>query len=69
MVSKTKFDKCFIENFCDMIDAGIVDSYNVIKVVLQDSVSLAGLLITTECLVIKEKGYERKNKHYIYHYL
>lgn len=38
-----------------MIDAGVVDSYNVIKTILQDSVSLAGLLITTECLVVKEK--------------
>ena len=43
-----------------MIDAGVVDSYNVVKSILQDSVSLAGLLITTECLVIKEKQYERK---------
>ena len=43
-----------------MMEAGIIDSYNVIKVILQDAVSLAGILITTECLVIKEKQYERK---------
>ena len=38
-----------------MVDSGVVDSLNVIKTVLQDSVSLAGMLLTTECLVIKEK--------------
>ena len=43
-----------------MVDAGVVDSLNVIKTVLTDSVSLAGMLLTTECLVIKEKQYERK---------
>jgi chaperonin GroEL (HSP60 family) len=45
-----------------MIDEGIVDSYNVIKVILQDSVSLAGLLMTTECIVVKEKVYERNKQ-------
>jgi chaperonin GroEL (HSP60 family) len=45
---------------CDMVDNGIVDSFNVIKAILQDSVTLTGLLITTECLVVKEKGYTRK---------
>lgn len=42
-----------------MIDEGIVDSFNVVKVILQDSVAMAGLLMTTECLVVKDKSYER----------
>lgn len=51
----------YIERVCDMVESGVVDSYSVIKSILQDSVSLAGMLITTECLVIKDKNYERKN--------
>ena len=43
-----------------MVEDGVVDSFSVIKTILQDSVSLAGMLITTECLVIKDKSYERK---------
>ena len=40
-----------------MMDRGIYDSYNVIKVILQDSISLAGMVITTECILVKEKSY------------
>ena len=48
-----------------MMDAGIIDSLNVIKVILQDAISLAGMVITTECIVIKEKNYTPKSfKHY-----
>lgn len=43
-----------------MAESGIVDSFAVVKTILQDSVSLAGMLITTECLVVKDKTYERK---------
>lgn len=43
-----------------MMDKGIFDSFNVVKVILQDSVSLAGILLTTECMVVKEKPYTRK---------
>lgn len=43
-----------------MAEAGVVDSFAVIKTILQDAVSLAGMLITTECLVVKDKSYERK---------
>ena len=43
-----------------MMETGVVDSFTVVKSILQDSVSLAGMLITTECLVVKDKNYERK---------
>lgn len=43
-----------------MVEAGVVDSFAVIKTIMQDAVSLAGMLITTECLVVKDKNYERK---------
>jgi chaperonin GroEL len=47
----------FFEN---MIHEGIVDSFNTIKTSIDDSVSVASLLITTECIVIKEVDYDRK---------
>ena len=43
-----------------MMESGVVDSFAVVKTILQDAVSLAGILITTECLVVKDKTYDRK---------
>jgi len=45
------------EEICDMMDRGIYDSFNVIKVILQDSIGLASMVITTECILVKEKSY------------
>ena len=42
---------------CDLMDRGIYDSYNVVKTILEDSASLAGMVITTECILVKEKSY------------
>lgn len=36
---------------------GVIDSYNAVKCVLTDSVSLASLVLTTECLVVNDKTY------------
>jgi chaperonin GroEL (HSP60 family) len=48
-----------------MMDNGIYDSFNVIKVILQDSVSLAGMVVTTECILVKDKSYKPLPlKHY-----
>jgi chaperonin GroEL len=44
----------------NMIEEGILDSYNTIKTAVEDAVSVASLLITTECVVYKEYDYERK---------
>ena len=41
------------EQVCDMIESGIVDSQQVVQAYLQDAVSLAGMLLTTECLVLR----------------
>ena len=49
-----------VEEICDMMESGVVDSFAVVKTILQDAVSLAGILITTECLVVKDKTYDRK---------
>ena len=53
------------QQMCDMMDRGIYDSYNVVKVILEDSVSLAGMVVSTECILVKEKSYVPLSlKHY-----
>ena len=48
-----------------MVDCGIVDSFSVVRTYLQDAVSLSGLLLTTETLVVKDRNYEPLSlKHY-----
>jgi chaperonin GroEL (HSP60 family) len=48
-----------------MMEAGIVDSLLVVSTYMQDAVSLAGMLLTTEAVVFKEKTYTPLSlKHY-----
>jgi len=39
------------ENYCDLVDAGIIDPTKVVRVALQDAASVASILITTEAMV------------------
>jgi chaperonin GroEL len=39
------------EQYVDMLTAGIVDPTKVVRVALQDTASIAGLMITTEAMV------------------
>ena len=55
----------FSEN---MIEDGILDSYNTIKTAIEDAVSVSSLLITTECVVYKEVDYDR-NIFYNYFFI
>jgi chaperonin GroEL len=53
------------EEMCDMMDRGIYDSFSVVRTVLEDAVSLAGMIVTTECILVKEKDYKPMPlKHY-----
>ncbi|MBF0561918.1 MAG: chaperonin GroEL [Alphaproteobacteria bacterium] len=45
-------------SYCDMVKAGIIDPTKVVRTALQDAASVAGLLITTECMVA-----EKPEKH------
>lgn len=53
------FDIVSQEYFQDMTDKGIIDSYNTIKCSVEDAISVAGLIVTTECIVYKEIDYDR----------
>jgi chaperonin GroEL len=39
------------EEYCDMVQAGIIDPTKVVRVALQDAASVAGLLVTTEAMI------------------
>ena len=41
------------DEYVDMLDAGIVDPTKVVRSALENAVSVAGLLLTTECLIAK----------------
>ena len=46
------------EIFGDLIEAGIIDPTKVTRLALQNAASIAGLLLTTECVVAKTKDKE-----------
>ncbi|WP_377811179.1 TCP-1/cpn60 chaperonin family protein (plasmid) [Azospirillum sp. A29] len=39
--------------FTDLLKAGIIDPAKVVRIALQDAASVAGLLITTEALIVE----------------
>ncbi len=41
------------DRYVDMLDAGIVDPTKVVRTALENAVSVAGLLLTTECMIAK----------------
>ena len=43
------------EEFCDLITAGVVDPTKVTRTALEKAVSVAGTLLTTECMIVVEK--------------
>jgi chaperonin GroEL len=47
------------ETFGDLVEAGIIDPTKVTRLALQNAASIAGLLLTTECVVGVEKEEEK----------
>jgi chaperonin GroEL len=43
------------EEYVDLVSAGIVDPTKVVSIALQDAVSVASLLITTEAMVAEKR--------------
>ena len=39
------------EEYVDMVEAGVIDPTKVVRSALQNAASIAGLLLTTECLI------------------
>jgi chaperonin GroEL len=53
------FDAAKLE-FCDLIEAGIVDPTKVVRFALQNAASVSGLLLTTEALVAEKPKEEKR---------
>lgn len=43
-----------VEEFCDLVESGVVDPTKVTRTALEKAVSVAGTLLTTECMVVSE---------------
>lgn len=48
--------------FVDLITAGVIDSFKVVELSLENAVSAAGTLITTECAITNEPEEEKEEK-------
>jgi chaperonin GroEL len=42
------------EEYCDMLEAGIIDPTKVARVALENAASVSGLLLTTEALIVEK---------------
>ena len=42
------------EEWCDMLEAGVIDPTKVTRTALEKAVSVASTLLTTECMVVNE---------------
>ena len=43
------------ETFCDLREAGVVDPAKVTRVALENAASVAGMFLTTECVICDKK--------------
>jgi len=48
--------------YCDLVKEGVIDPTKVVRIALQNAASIAGLLLTTECLVTEIPEKEEKSK-------
>ena len=46
--------------YCNFIESGIIDPVKVTRVALENAVSIASMMLTTECLMVQEKPTETK---------
>jgi chaperonin GroEL len=42
------------EEWCDMLEAGVIDPTKVTRTALEKAVSVASTLLTTECMIVNE---------------
>ncbi|MEK7467765.1 MAG: chaperonin GroEL [Planctomycetota bacterium] len=48
-------------DYCDLIERGVIDPTKVVRAALQNAASVAGLLLTTRCVIVDEPG--KKDDH------
>lgn len=55
------------DQYGDMIKFGVVDPTKVVRSALQNAASVAGLLLTTECIIVEEPAEEEEDHHDHHH--
>jgi chaperonin GroEL len=50
------------DRYEDLLESGVIDPAKVVRIALQNAVSIAGLLLTTDCLVT-EKPKDKESGH------
>ena len=55
------------EAYGDLVGMGVVDPTKVTRTALQNAASVAGLLLTTDCIVVNEPKKEDKDAHHDHH--
>jgi chaperonin GroEL len=55
------------DKYGDMFEAGVVDPTKVVRTALQNAVSVASLLMTTDSIVVEEPKKEGEDKHHDHH--
>jgi len=51
-----------VNEFVDLVTAGVIDPFKVVQLTLENAVSAAGTLITTECAIVNEPEEEDEKK-------
>ncbi|MCE9583042.1 MAG: chaperonin GroEL, partial [Planctomycetes bacterium] len=50
-------------DYCDLIERGVMDPTRVVRTALRNAASVAGLLLTTRCVIVDEPGKKEDNEH------
>jgi len=62
ILTNTEIKNCGFDartgKYVDLLDAGIIDPFKVTRSALENAVSIAGLMLTTECTLMEEKDKE-----------
>ena len=54
--------------YCDLIERGVIDPTRVVRTALQNAASVAGLLLTTQCLIVEEESKKDEGGHAGHHH-
>ena len=50
------------DSYTDMVENGVIDPTKVVRTALEKAVSVAGTLLTTECMIVNEPEEKREPK-------
>jgi chaperonin GroEL len=51
------------DTYTDMVEGGVIDPTKVVRIALEKAVSVAGTLLTTECMIVNEPEQKSEQKN------